>query len=412
MRCSRRDFLKLAALPAAATLLSRPLLRAMFAPVGGGTKNLVLIDLRGGCDGLNLVVPYGVSGGTYSSVFRQSLAIPANQVLQLGGGVGLNPKMTALKGHFDAGRLAVVQGVSYPEPNYSHEIASTIWQSGDVSGFATQGWLAKHLAAMGGPGPSAVAVDDTLTLLLDGSGGFVPAFTDKGQFVFPADPYHTEDMANRRAAYQAIAAGLSGSPKAELASMSSTTAGLLNLIDAFEAMPELQHVSSYPQDSSLADMLKLVAELLNGGLGLRYFHVPFGGWDTHADQESDHYHSDRLGEVSDCMSAFREDLAAVGLAQDTLVVVFSEFGRTVHQNGSKGTDHGSVNPVLVFGDGVTGGLITPHPAMDPDNLTEDGELPMVADFRDVFGTIVQDWLGGSAAVCFPSHALADLAFVA
>src|SRR5215470_12652984 len=129
MPFSRREFLKLAALPAALSLVSRPMLRAMFAPLGGGPKNLVLIDLRGGCDGLNMVVPFGVTGGTYYSEFRKSLAI-----------------------------------------------AQTLWQSGDVSGFATQGWLARHLAALGGPGPTAVAVEDTLTLLLTGSGGFVPAF--------------------------------------------------------------------------------------------------------------------------------------------------------------------------------------------------------------------------------------------
>ena len=389
MPFSRREFLKLACLPAAATLLSKPLLRAMFAPVEGGPRNLVLIDLQGGCDGLNMVVPFGVNGGTYYSEFRKSLAIPQNKLLLLSGQVGLNPKMTALKSHFDAGRLAVVQGVSYPVPNYSHEIAATIWQSGNVSGFATQGWLGKHLASQGGPGPSAVAVEGSLTLLLDGSGGFVPAFTDKGQFKFPFDPYHDEDKNNRRAAWQAIAANFAAHPDAKLASMSSTCGGLLNLIDAFEAMPELTHVGAYPEDSWLAEELRLVAELLNGGLGLRYFHVPFGGWDTHADQDQDSYHSDRLGEVSACISAFREDLLSVGLAQDTLVVVFSEFGRTVYQNGSKGTDHGSVNPVLVFGDGVNGGLITPHPAMDPDALTEDGELPMVTDFRDVFGTVVE-----------------------
>ena len=411
MPFSRREFLKLACLPAAATLLTRPLLRAMFAPVEGGPRNLVLIDLQGGCDGLNMVVPFGVNGGTYYSEFRKSLAIPQNQLHLLSGSVGLNPKMTALKSHFDAGRLAVVQGVSYPEPNFSHEIAATIWQSGNVDGFATQGWLARHLAAQGGPAPAAVTVDGTLSLLLDGSGGFVPAFTDKGQFKFPIDPWHWEDGDNRRAAWQAMAANFAASPNAKLASLSSTSGGLLDLIDAFEAMPDMSHVA-YPQDSWLAEMLKLVAELLHGGLGLRYFHVPFGGWDTHADQDVDSYHSDRLGEVSACISAFREDLVSAGLAQDTLVVVFSEFGRTVYQNGSKGTDHGSVNPVLVFGDGVNGGLITPHPAMDPDALTDDGELPMVTDFRDVFGSVVQDWLGGDAAVCFPGHALSPLALVA
>jgi uncharacterized protein (DUF1501 family) len=412
MSLSRREFFRLAALPAAVTLLSRPLLRAMFAPPGAPPRNLVLIDLRGGCDGLNMVVPFGVSGGTYSSVFRQSLAIPANLCLPLSAQIGLNPQMTALKSHFDAGRLAVVQGVSYPVPNYSHDVAQTIWQTGDTGGFGTQGWLAKHLAAQGGAGPTAVAVDDSITVLLSGSGGFVPAFTDIGEFTFPSDPYHDEDKANRRAAYEAIAAGMSGSVKLELSAMSATCGGLLSLIDDFAAMPGLVHVPDYPADNQLSDQLKLVAELLHGGLGLRYFHVPYGGWDTHADQEKDGYQSGRLGGVSQALHAFWLDLVGAGLAADTLVVVFSEFGRTVYQNGSKGTDHGSVNPVLVFGNGVNGGLITPHPVMDPDNLTADGELPMVADFRDVFGTLVQDWLGGSAAVCFPGHALADLAFVA
>src|SRR5262245_19323267 len=137
MTFSRRDFLKLVTLPAAAGLLLRPHLRAFFG--GGGTRNLVLIDLRGGCDGLNMVVPHGVDGGTYSSVFRQSLAIPQGEVLPLSAQVGLNPRMTALKSHFDLGRLAVVQGVSYPDPNFSHEVAQAIWQTGDLGGSAPQG---------------------------------------------------------------------------------------------------------------------------------------------------------------------------------------------------------------------------------------------------------------------------------
>jgi len=412
MTFSRRDFFKFMTLPAAAALLSRPMLRAMFAPADGGVRNLVLIDLQGGCDGLNMVVPYGLDGGTYYTEFRGSLAIPSGQLLQVGTGIGLNPTMTKLKSHFDAGRLAIVQGVSYPDPSFSHDVAATIWQSGDLSGFGAQGWLAKHIQSQGGPAPVGVSVDGNLTLLLSGSGGFVPAFTDIGQFNFPSDPYHSDDADNRRAAYQAVAAGLAGSPKATLANMSATTGGLLDLIDDFSSMPGLTHVGTYPEDNPLADVLKLVAELLNGNLGLRYFHVPYGGWDTHADQESDSYHSDRLGGVSDCMDAFWQDLGAMGMADDTLVVVFSEFGRTCHQNGSKGTDHGTVNPVLILGNGVNGGLITPHPSMDPDNLTEDNELPMVADFRDVFGTLVTDWLGGSAAACFPGYSFTDLAFVA
>ena len=410
MTFSRRDFLKFMALPAAAGLLARPKLHAFFSG-DGSVRNLILVDLRGGCDGLNLVVPYGVNGGTYYTEFRGSLAVPQNQVLALSGQVGLNPRMTALKAHYDLGRLAVVQGVSYPDPDFSHEVASAIWQSGALAGFAPQGWLAKHLQAQAVAGPAAVSLDESITLLLDGSGGFVPAFTDIGQFEFPSDPYHQPDKDNRRAAYAAIAAGLAGSPQPSLASMSATSTGLLDLIDQFEALPTFSHVGAYPDNTELSDLLKLVAQLMYGNLGLRYFHVPYGGWDTHADQESDDYHSDRLGKVSDALSAFHADLAAMGLADDTLVVVFSEFGRTVYQNGSKGTDHGTVNPVLVFGNGVSGGLTTAHPSMDPGDLTEDNELPMVADFRDVFGTVVEDWLGGSAATCFPGHTLTNLGLV-
>ncbi len=411
MTFSRRDFLKFVTLPAAVGLLVQPKLRAFLAG-NGSARNLVLVDLQGGCDGLNLVVPFGVNGGTYYSEFRGTLAIPQGEVLQLSGQVGLNPRMTALKAHYDLGRLAVVQGVSYPDPDFSHEVASAIWQSGEPSGFGPQGWMAKYLQSQAVAGPAAVSLNESITLLLDGSGGFVPAFTDIGQFVFPSDPYHEGDKANRRAAYEAVAAGLAGSSKPALASMSATSTGLLDLIDQFEALPVFTHVGTYPEGTELSDLLKLVAQLLNGNIGLHHFHVPYGGWDTHADQESDDYHSERLGKVSDALAAFHQDLVAMGLADDTLVVVFSEFGRTVYQNGSKGTDHGTVNPVLVLGNGVTGGLITPHPSMDPADLTEDGELPMVADFRDVFGTVVESWLGGSAAVCFPGHTFSSLGFVA
>lgn len=411
MTFSRREFLKFLALPAAAGVLARPSLRALFGPGNGAPRNLVLVDLKGGCDGLNMVVPFGLDGGSYASEFRQSLAIPQGLLLPVSGTIGLNPQMTALKAHFDAGRLAIVQGVSYPQPSFSHEVAQSIWQTGDLAGLSPQGWLAKHLAAQGGPAPSAVSLDDGLSLLLAESGGFVPAFTDIGQFAFPYDGWNAWDKDNRRAAYEAIAGGLSASPKAALAAMSGTQAGLLALIDQFEALPEFQHVGAYP-DGQLSDLLKVVVQLLHGNLGLRYFHVPFGGWDTHADQEAGGYHSARLGTLSAALDALWTDLVALGLAQDTLVVVFSEFGRTVYQNGSKGTDHGSVNPVLVLGSGVNGGLVTPHPSMDPADLTEDGELPMVADFRDVFGTLVEGWLGGSAAACFPGHAFGDLGFVA
>ena len=316
----------------------------------GSLRNLILLDLKGGCDGLNMVVPFGVDGGTYSSVFRQSLAIPQGLLLPVSGSIGLNPRMTALKSHFDAGRLAIVQGVSYPQPSFSHEVAQAVWQTGEPSGFGAQGWLGKHLAASGGPGPQAVSVDDNLTLLLDGSGGFVPAFTDIGQFTFPYDGWNAWDKANRQAAYAAVADGLAGHPKASLAAMSSTSAGLLALIDQFAALPTFAHVGAYP-DTYLSDLLKAVVQLLHGNLGLRYFHVPFGGWDTHADQESDDYHSERLGLVSDALDALWQDLSALGVAGDTLVVVFSESMQAESLEGA-------IEIVPLVGGGLPGTPVT------------------------------------------------------
>jgi uncharacterized protein (DUF1501 family) len=424
MKLTRRDFLRnCVVVPAGMALLPGSVLRAMFAPPGGNGRNLVLVDLRGGNDGLNMVVPYGLNGGTYYSEFRPTLGVPLAKVLPLTGSIGLNQSMASLKTHYDAGRLAIAQGVSYPEPSYSHEVAQRIWQNGDPANAAPDGWLARFLAQLGAPSsPNAVALSDTLTLMLSGAGSFVPNFQKLADFTFPYDGDHPQDKANREAAFTAIASGLanpggqpgggqSAAAAAHLAAMSATSTGILDLIQLFSTVPPFQHVGVYPPNNGLSGSLKTTVRLMHANIGMRYFHLLYGGFDTHADQEQGDFHSLRLGMLSDALHAFWQDLQAVGLADDTLVVVFSEFGRTVYENGSGGTDHGSVNPVLVFGNAVTGGLANAHPSMDPGDLTGEGELPMAADFRDVFGTVVSRWLGGDAGAVFPGHTLAPLPFL-
>src|SRR5262249_32030408 len=199
------------------------------------------------------------------------------------GTAGLNPTMAALKGHFDAGRLAIVQGVGYPQPSFSHEVAQKIWQTGDTSVGSSEGWLARWLQQLGGvASPNAVAVRDTLTLLMSQSGGFVPAFTELDDFVFPYDGWNAWDKQNRRDAYAAIAAGLASAPAADVASMAGTSTGILGLIDLFATVPAFSGPGTYPEDSDLAEALQLTARLLNADIGMRYFHVPWGGFDTHA----------------------------------------------------------------------------------------------------------------------------------
>jgi len=412
MSVTRRQFLKTVVIvPAAAAAFPMPLLRGMMG-VPGSTRNLVLLDLKGGNDGLNTVVPFGVDGGLYYSEYRKSLAIPQNQLLQISPQIGLNPTMTHLKAHFDAGRLAIVQGVGYPNPSFSHEVAETIWQTGVTSGSSATGWLARYLEQVGAQAsPNAVSLNEQLTLLLADSGTFVPAFESLDDFTFPYDGWHSDDAQNRRDCYESIANALGAAPNEKIATMSGTSTGILDLIDTFATIPSFSHVGVYPQ-GGVSGRFKLVAKLLNANIGMRYFHVPFGGFDTHADQEVDDYHSERMGNISQTISAFYDDLVAMGIADDTIVVVFSEFGRTVYQNGSGGTDHGYVNPVLVFGSSVAGGLIGAHPSLDPQDATDEGEPPMVTDFRNVFGTLVSQWLGGDAAAAIPGWSLTPVPFLA
>ncbi len=412
MTITRRDFLKGLVIVPTAAALPGAMVHAMMAPPAAGSRNIIFVDLKGGNDGLNMIVPSGLNGGSYYSEFRPTLGLPQGSLLSLSADIGMNPALAALHSHFQAGRLAVCQGCSYPDPSKSHEVSQRVWNTGDPAGVSPDGWMGRFLAGEGpAPTPCAVTVMSSLSTLMKGSGSFVPAFEETDSFVFPFDWDHWNDQDNRRAAYAAMATGLSDAG-GDLEAMAGQSQGLLDLITTFDALPEFTHVGTYPEGSSLADRMRVIARLMGAGLGMRYFHVARGGFDTHSEQNVEGKHDERLADVAQCIDGLYADLSSVGLADDTLIVVFSEFGRTVYENGSAGTDHGTVGPVLVLGNGVTGGITTPHPSMDPADLDpETGELPMTTDFRDVFGTIVNNWVSGDASVVFPGHTLTDLGFL-
>jgi len=411
MSLTRRQLLQTALAGSALALWPQRTVTAMPAPLGAGPRNLILIDLKGGNDGLNTVVPHGLAGGSYLSEFRPTLGVHPSTVLPLTADIGLNPSMAGMKSHYDAGRLAIVQGVSCPDPSFSHAMAQRVWQTGDPALQQTSGWLGRHLAQLPVPSvPDTVTIGSTSSLLVSGSEGFTPAFKSLKAFSFPVDGWHKSDGSNRRAAYTSIATSLTGGDDA-LSDMADTSLGLLDLIDLFATVPEFSHVGDYP-DTYLSKRFQLVAQLLAADIGMRSFHIPLGGFDTHADQNVNDDHAVLLGRASQLVDALYTDLASVGLAQDTLFVVFSEFGRTVYENGNGGTDHGSTNAVLVLGDAVAGGLVTEHPSMDPADLDEHGELAPSTDLRDVFGTVVDGWLGGDAAAVFPGHTLSTVPFLA
>lgn len=419
MALTRRSFLRkgMLAVPALA-LGPKVLFRSAFAAAGAAPKNLVLVELFGGNDGMNTVVPYGVDGGLYYTEYRPTIGVPEGTLLKVAGHpVGLNPALEKLKAHYDAGRLALVQGVTYPDPSYSHDFSQKIWHTGVPGAPPADGWLARYLNLFPAPPfPCGAELFDKLTPLAQGASSFFPAVSSLDSFVFPYDAYHYEDAANRKATYAAMAAALK-SAGGQVGAIAATADGVMSLIDAFAGVPPVSYVGSYPDDS-FAEGLKLIVRLLKADLGMRIFHVGYGGFDTHEGQTVDDYHGSLLKLLDDGLDALRTDLVAQGLAQDTLVVVFSEFGRTVYENGSVGTDHGATNCMFVLGESgaVNGGIVTPHPSLDPTTFTADGEPAMSqnADFRNVFGTVLKRWFGasdGDVAVAFPNHAVADLGFV-
>lgn len=405
----RRSLLKTGLLGLSTVFLApRTFVRAAFGAGAPGARKLVLVDLGGGNDGFNTCVPFGLADGAYYEEYRERLAVEESSLLKIDDEIGFHPSFAAIKRMYDAGLVGVAQGVSYPSPSFSHEVSHGIWASGDPSGISTQGWLARYLARRPeGDFPCAADMLGEVGAILRGSGRFVPGIDAIEDFRFPVDERHFDDGAVKRSAFDRITAGLT-SETGLVGQIANTTNGLLSLIDTFATVPEISHVESYP-DHYFAESLRETVRLMSSGLGLDFFHVGIDGFDTHAQQEDKGYHSSLLSTVSDGLDAFWTDLTNEGHADDTLIVVYSEFGRTVYENGSKGTDHGTVNPVFLIGHDVAPGLRTPHASMHPDDLTEDESEPaLTTDFRDVFGGVVANWLNDDPEAVFPGHAYEDL----
>lgn len=411
MVLSRRDLLKRSALTAPAFALAPNLMMRVAFGSSVGNRNLVLIELDGGNDGINTVVPYGLDAGVYYTIFRPTIGIAENLLLKINSTIGLNPGLALLKAHYDAGRLAIVQGVSYPKPNFSHDVAGAIYDTGNTTNPWGAGWVGRHIATL----PPASfpagfeAYSNHVDRVLTGSGELVPAIYSVSDFNLPYDGKYSGDKNNRRALYQAMAQGLSSAP-GNAGAMSGTALEIISLVDTFKSIPSYTPAVTYP-NNSLAKGLKLIAKMLKSNLGARYFHTRFGGFDTHSEQDKNSYHTGRLQVLSEAIDAFYNDLTAMGEMNNTLIVVYTEFGRTVYENGSAGTDHGTITPMFVLGNSVVGGLTTPHPSMNPANLTSSKQPPMTTDFRDVWCTVLDKWLGGSVATVFPGYTHNDLGFL-
>ena len=387
---SRREFLKVAG---GGTLVSfSPLLPSLFASTASASgasadeKVLVVIQLDGGNDGINTVVPYADDG--YARA-RKLLLQKTSELHKLNDHVGLHRSMKAAFELFEDDRLAIVQGVGYPNPNRSHFSSMKIWQTAsiDSADHGGYGWLGSALdyAAEDVERPNEASTAQNAIFV----GGQETPVALWGRRSSAISLSRAEDL------------------QLELSSMQSAvpspiTSRNLNDIEQFVRKQSVTAQSaakafaqqnqrsgstaSYP-DSGLASQLKFVSQLLRGGNTARVFYTIQSGYDTHANQESSH--SRLLGEFSEALKAFLNDLKAAKLDDRVVVLAFSEFGRRAAENDSAGTDHGSSGPLFLAGSPVRGGLIGDTP--DMSDLV-DGDLKSSIDFRQVYATLLSKWL--------------------
>ncbi len=354
---------------------------------------LVLIQLNGGNDGLNMVIPLDFYDQLANA--RPNLLLPQSSLLQLDDLHAFHPAMTGLKAVYDDAGLTVVQSVGYPNQNRSHFRSTDIWTSGSAADeVVTTGWLGRwfqgdHPDFPEGypnadfPDPFAITMGSTVSATCQGTvanfsmaiadptsvGGLFEGFDDE----VPDTPYGHELAFLRQSIAQTNA----------YADVVVNAANLgTNTVD-------------YPEDNALARQLRNVALLISGGLRTKVYVVNIGGFDTHANQvdatdPTQGVHAQLLQSLSDAIKLFRDDLKNQGLDQRVVGMTFSEFGRRIHANDSLGTDHGDAAPLIVFGTCINPGFIGDNPEI-PDQVEVSEGVAMQYDFRNVYGSILMDW---------------------
>ncbi len=374
---------------------------------GRDSTILVVLQMAGGNDGINTVVPFA---NDHYHRARPRIGLPESKVLKLNDELGLHPGLTGFKDLYDAGRLAIVQGAGYPNPNRSHFRSTEIWQTAsDSTRFERYGWLGRYFdntcsgcdptigVCIGRQMPQAFAAKQPTGVSLDNPQNY--RFMAGG----PTRPGQTSSMEESfRKLNQPEGEALedSGGTINSLGGPLAHTGSVLDFLErtALDAQVSSEKIRSiagrvdnlatYPA-SQLGNSLKLVAKLIGGGLPTRIFYVSQGGYDTHTNQANTQERL--LKDLGDSVSAFVEDLKGQGNLPRVLLMTFSEFGRRVTENANGGTDHGAAAPMFVVGERVKAGLLGEYPSLAPADLFQ-GDLRFKVDFRAVYAGVLQGWL--------------------
>jgi len=408
----RRDFLQIAP-PAALALMinglpvramaNSNLLRLLSNQSRTNGRVLVLVQLIGGNDGLNTIIPLDQYSALSSA--RSNILIPENKVLALNDtfNTGLHPAMPELQNMYNDGLVNIIQGVGYPNPSFSHFRATDIWlTASDSTQYLNDGWLGRYLAdeypdyplgypSSTQPDPPAIEIGTSISTALIGPD------VSMGMALSDIDSFY--DLINNTVSPAPDSPA--GHELTFLRYIAQQTQQYTAVLQA--AASKARNLSQqYPSPNSLCDQLKIVARLIAGGLQTPIYMVSLGNFDSHVGQvaPSDTTaggHAKLLNKVSGAIAAFFDDCKLLKIADRVTAMTFSEFGRRIISNGGLGTDHGTAQPIMVFGNGVNPGFIGSNP-MIPENATSQDNLPMQHDYRSVYAAILADWFEVSASV--------------
>jgi uncharacterized protein (DUF1501 family) len=417
MPVTRREFIKRSATAVSISLvIPGALLREARGQIGSAAskRRFVVIQLAGGNDGFNTVVPY-----TNTDYFRHRphLAFRESELKTRDGlstiisnEYGLHPSLGDIKQLYDAGRVAIVNGVGYPNSTLSHFLSMDIWHTADTSGLARSGWLGKYadIALVGQSGLSAISLGGLdLPKSLHANHVVVPNIINFSLYDFLTDPAHPGDHVNQVNAFNESA---SRAFEAGTLINSINTAMFSSVQGAAQVQSSIRAYSSsviYPENNPLAVALKMVAQLLVTIPEAYILYVTLNGFDNHSDQIGDRRndranklagdHANLLRWFSEAVRLFYQDMLEHDLADDVLIMEWSEFGRRPAENASFGTDHGTAAPMMIIGNPVRGGLFGEHPSLANGDLDSAGNVSFKVDFREVYATILDGWLGADSS---------------
>lgn len=393
MLIKRKEFLQIGSL-ATASMMMPKFLKAFESKmmVPAGNKVVVVLQLSGGNDGLNTVVP--VRNDIYYKL-RPTLGIKLNNAATLTDEVALHPALTALKGLYDEGNMAILNNVGYPNPDRSHFRSMDIWHSASQSNeYWNTGWVGRYLDAQcsGCDKPThALEVDDVLSLALKGQHSNAIAVKDpKRLYGTSNEKFFKDVMKNHVADHH---------DEEPVEYLYKTMAQTLSSADYIFKQSRLHPTGAEYPNTELGSGFKTIASLIYSEINTKVYYISLGSFDTHVGQESQQ--ARLFKQMNDAVKAFTDDLKKNGRMDDVLLFTFSEFGRRVAQNASNGTDHGTANNMFLISGGLKQkGILNAMP--DLANLNE-GDLKYNVDFKDVYATVLKNWLNADADKILGGH---------